>query len=621
MKYAFADFVFDSENLTLYKDKEVVACRHNEAKLLALFLSHPERIFSKDDILEQVWADKVVSEQAVFQNISVLRNLFGDDSIKTFSKKGYQWQLTVIPYIEPDVISDAPQAITTKNSRFRNSIWMLSALTLIVLVASSFLYWRTNQLDSQLTRIAVLPVLVDQNIQGDQKLNIELVQPVWEAINKTRIFHPIAVTNLKDYDDFFYTPQKYFAQLARQTNSNIVMVSKVGMRGGKFHLKYILKSEKGVWGAEHEAETVPLLLEKVHTQIALILQSQILDVDIWDFALRNAKLKILHHQAPDDFNVWSQLASSETQNGNVNNAILLADEMIKNTQLRGDKKKEGSGYLDTAEAFITQGSYDKAETELQKALTIFQKEKDYSTLTSVQYSYASLAFAKHDYPLIKQSLITAMQFARQAKDPLLEVGTSIYLSVMANKFDQTLDRQIYLDRAEAILDQTHQSKEHYGRIYFYAGMYAHTDILAEKNYRKVLSVLPAGQSWWERERAQAHLTDLLIKQVRWNEALDLFVGKESLSSSEEFTVSSIYLAQQKWDEAESHALNAFKLASLSAQNQFALDAALRLVDVYHQAGTPEKSQSHLQFIRREAKHVPYWVQFNKEQLVRFGVDL
>ena len=93
------------------------------------------------------------------------------------------------------------------------------------------------------------------------------MQPVWEAINKTRIFNTIAVINLKDYDDFFYTPQKYFEQLARQTKSNVVMVSKVGMQRGKFHLDYVLKSEKGVWAAEHEAETVSLLLEEVNTQI------------------------------------------------------------------------------------------------------------------------------------------------------------------------------------------------------------------------------------------------------------------------------------------------------------------------------------------------------------------
>ena len=49
----------------------------------------------KKSILSHVWQDKVVSEQAVFQNISHLRSLFGNQAIKTFSKRGYQWQLKV----------------------------------------------------------------------------------------------------------------------------------------------------------------------------------------------------------------------------------------------------------------------------------------------------------------------------------------------------------------------------------------------------------------------------------------------------------------------------------------------------------------------------------------------
>lgn len=621
MKYAFNDFVFNSELLTLYKHNEVVACRHNEAKLLALFLSEPQRVFSKDDILEQVWAGKVVSEQAVFQNISVLRALFGDDAIKTFSKKGYQWQLEVKPYVEPALVSTATQSAATENSRFRKSFWVFIALALIVLSVSGFLYWRAIQADSQLARVALLPLLVERKDQDNKNLNAELVEPVWQAINKTKIFHPVVVSDLKDYDDFFNTPQKYFTQLTQQTHSGIVMVAKVGMRKGKVCINYVLKSEKGVWGAGHEADTVPLLMAKLNAHLALVLQSKILEVDFLDSALRNAKLKVLHQQAPDDLMVWAQLAYSEMQNGNVSNAILLADEMAKRAQQQGEKIREAWSYVVVADAYIAQGLYDNAEPRLQKALAIFQEEQDYSSLANIQRSYASLAFAKHDYALFRQSLVTAMEFAQQVHDPLMEVGFSNYLSVVANKFGEKLDRQTYLDHSEAILDQTHQAKEHYGSVYFYAGMYSETEALAEKNYRKVLTVLPTDQEWWERERAQVHLTELLIKQARWSEALELYPKDKPLKSPEELMISKIYSAQQQWDQAEVHGLNAFKVANLSGQTSPALDAALALLNIYHQAGGSEKAQIYQQFLRRNAKDVPYWIQFNKVELDKLGLQL
>lgn len=142
MKYLFNDFMFDSEQLILYKNNEVISCRHNEAKLLALFLTDPKRIFSKDDILEQVWSGKVVSEQAVFQNISVLRALIGEGSIKTFSKKGYQWQLDVRPYVdmEGDVSLDSnanpvpPIASEEKTSKEYKPRWIFALTAIVVFV-------------------------------------------------------------------------------------------------------------------------------------------------------------------------------------------------------------------------------------------------------------------------------------------------------------------------------------------------------------------------------------------------------------------------------------------------------------------------------------------------------
>jgi DNA-binding winged helix-turn-helix (wHTH) protein len=621
MKYAFSDFVFDSEQLILYKNNEVVACRHTETKLLALFLAEPQRVFSKDDILEQVWAGKVVSEQAVFQNISLLRALFGDNAIKTFSKKGYQWQLDVKPYLEPAFVSAIVQPETKINYRARRPFWIFVVLALIVLIMGGFLYWRSIQTDPQLTRIAILPLLVERKDQQNQNLNMDLVQPVWQVINQSKIFRPVIVSDLKDYDDFFYTPQKYFTQLSQQTHSNLVLVASVGTSKNNVFIRYTLKSEQGGWSAAHQAKTVPLLLKKLDAHIALIMQSNILNISFSDSTLINAKLKILHQQAPNDLVVLSHLASSEIQNGNANSAVLLADELAVKALQQDDKGAEGNSYTIAADAYISQGLYSEAEAKLLKASGVLLGEQDYRALNSMQRTYASLAFAKHDYELFKKSLITAIQFAQQAKDPLLEVSDSNYLSVVANKFGEKLDRQTYLDRAEFVLDRTHQSPEHYASVYFYAGMYAETEALAEKYYRKVLTVLPADQLWWERERAQVHLTELLIKQARWEQALELFPKDKPLKIPEELMVAKIYSAQQRWAEAERHGLNAYKASSLSGQPGSALDAALTLFNIYTHAGDAEKAQIYQQFLIREAKSVPYWIRFNKEALDKVGLQL
>jgi DNA-binding winged helix-turn-helix (wHTH) protein len=93
MRYSFKHFEFNSESLVLVENGQSLAILYNEAKLLALLIEQTDKVLSKHDILSQVWQGKVVSEQAVFQNISHLRSLFGNYAIKTFPKRDYQWLL------------------------------------------------------------------------------------------------------------------------------------------------------------------------------------------------------------------------------------------------------------------------------------------------------------------------------------------------------------------------------------------------------------------------------------------------------------------------------------------------------------------------------------------------
>lgn len=95
MLYQFVGYQFDSKHRLLTHNDNVIPLNDKTAQLLLLFLQHPQRVFSKAELLENIWPDRVVTEQVIFQNISKVRALFGDDAIKTFSKKGYQWQFPV----------------------------------------------------------------------------------------------------------------------------------------------------------------------------------------------------------------------------------------------------------------------------------------------------------------------------------------------------------------------------------------------------------------------------------------------------------------------------------------------------------------------------------------------
>ena len=134
MDIEFGDFRFDSEQLTLHRDGRQIPLKRNQTLLLQLFLSAPSRIHHKDDLLDKIWPDSVVSEQEVYQTISQLRSLFGNNAIRTYSKQGYQWQLP----LNDTEIKDARRSPHYNSGTHHLPMWKV-CLALLLMVAGGVL--------------------------------------------------------------------------------------------------------------------------------------------------------------------------------------------------------------------------------------------------------------------------------------------------------------------------------------------------------------------------------------------------------------------------------------------------------------------------------------------------
>ena len=134
MKYRFQDFEFDAQQRVLTRSGEVYSLNEKAALLLSLLLDDVKKIHSKADILDFVWADRVVTDQVVFQNISTLRAIFGDAAIKTFSRKGYQWQLPLEVCDQAEGDKTQTQALQQFPKGKINKIKVLQVLGLALVV-------------------------------------------------------------------------------------------------------------------------------------------------------------------------------------------------------------------------------------------------------------------------------------------------------------------------------------------------------------------------------------------------------------------------------------------------------------------------------------------------------
>lgn len=90
----YKDLVLDLDSQNIRKGGEIIILTYTEYKILELFLSHPKKIYSLDNIYQSIWEEDAVGDSTIMVHIKNLRKKLGDNSrnpqyIKTAWGKGY----------------------------------------------------------------------------------------------------------------------------------------------------------------------------------------------------------------------------------------------------------------------------------------------------------------------------------------------------------------------------------------------------------------------------------------------------------------------------------------------------------------------------------------------------
>ncbi|MGV8946769.1 MAG: response regulator transcription factor [Lutibacter sp.] len=91
-KVNIGEFVIDREEYVIIKNGEKLSLPRKEFELFSLLASKPEKVFKRDDILNQVWGNEViVGGRTIDVHIRKLREKLGDDHFKTIKGVGYKF--------------------------------------------------------------------------------------------------------------------------------------------------------------------------------------------------------------------------------------------------------------------------------------------------------------------------------------------------------------------------------------------------------------------------------------------------------------------------------------------------------------------------------------------------
>jgi transcriptional activator of cad operon len=156
------------------REGETVRVEARTMRLLLCLAEHAGEVVSIDELLERVWTGVIVTPDSVYQAITSLRRLLGDDAkqptyIATVPRLGYRMVATVSPWMEQSLNSQ-PVAEPAQGAPHPRKNWplLLAGVAIALLLAVAFLVYgrfgtvhQTAAQDVPLTQtsIAVLPFL------------------------------------------------------------------------------------------------------------------------------------------------------------------------------------------------------------------------------------------------------------------------------------------------------------------------------------------------------------------------------------------------------------------------------------------------------------------------------
>jgi DNA-binding winged helix-turn-helix (wHTH) protein len=90
----FDDYLLDVARRELWRGSELVVVEPQVFDLLAYLVQHPERVVTKDELLQAVWDGRIVSESAITNRINAARRAIGESGkaqrlIRTVPRKAF----------------------------------------------------------------------------------------------------------------------------------------------------------------------------------------------------------------------------------------------------------------------------------------------------------------------------------------------------------------------------------------------------------------------------------------------------------------------------------------------------------------------------------------------------
>jgi len=151
------DWRVDPQLGQMTRGTETVRLEARTLRLLAYLANRAGETVGIEELLDQVWSGVVVTQDSVYQAVTTLRRLLGDDAkqpkyIVTVPRLGYRLIAPVRAAVDEPALALAPPAARSR------SAWWWAGAAAALLIVSAWWWWRASTAPDPKS-VAVLPFL------------------------------------------------------------------------------------------------------------------------------------------------------------------------------------------------------------------------------------------------------------------------------------------------------------------------------------------------------------------------------------------------------------------------------------------------------------------------------
>jgi TolB-like protein/DNA-binding winged helix-turn-helix (wHTH) protein len=254
--YRFDDFLVDPETWKLCKNGDEVHLEPIVLKLLIHLISHRDRLVTRQELMDTVWGDTVISESALSKAVARLRKALDDDSaapryLETVHSQGYRF----VAAVEESDRSGPPTPAHTTASR-RGLLVGVAAIVVLGMVA--MFWWRAPWNGTpQIVAIESLAVLPLSNLTGDpeQDYYIDGLQDILiTELSQIRGLRVTSRQSTKRYRD----SQLHAAEIAKELGVDALVEGSLLRHGSEIQISIQLidgRSDEHLWAERYARET------------------------------------------------------------------------------------------------------------------------------------------------------------------------------------------------------------------------------------------------------------------------------------------------------------------------------------------------------------------------------